>query len=242
MSLYLYCLIDDAIAEDVLLSSAPEGISGSLVTFYSSADFGLLVSDFAGTSVPVTRENVLKHAAVVSAVLPVTTPLPFRFGTLVTEAELESYLSARAAALRAKQDLVRGCVEMSVKIIWDREWTPEQSAAGKSDKPGTSFLVEKRSEILGGEARAAEAKRIAGWLAECLGNAVKDLNLKTNTTEKLLVSAAHLVERGSVERYKAALRSAELERPELHFLASGPWPPYSFANINLEFQTQFGVS
>jgi len=33
-----------------------------------------------------------------------------------------------------------------------------------------------------------------------------------------------------------------VERPELHFLTSGPWPPYTFANIDLEFETQFGVS
>jgi len=32
------------------------------------------------------------------------------------------------------------------------------------------------------------------------------------------------------------------ERPDLHFLLSGPWPPYSFANIELDVKTQFGVS
>jgi hypothetical protein len=242
MSLYLYCLIDDDVtAESVVFSSPSEGISASPVTLFCVGDFNLLVSDFAGTSVPVTRENVLKHAAVVSSVLPETTPLPFRFGTLTTEPELESFLTARSHALRSRQALVRGCVEMSVKIIWDRVWA-EAPATEAPDKPGTAFLVEKRREILGSEARAAEAKKIARWLDERLGDAVRDKAVKTDFTGKLLVTAAHLVGRDHVDEYRARLKSARLERPELHFLASGPWPPYSFANIDLEFKTQFGVS
>ena len=241
MKLYLYCLIDDdATIENVIYSGENEGISGTPVTLFCPGDFALLVSDFAGASVPVTRDNVLKHAAVVSSLLPFTTPLPFRFGTLATESELESFLTARSKVLKAQQELVRGCVEMSVKIIWDREWTEEQSEVEM--KPGTAFLTEKRRQIFGSEARTAEAKKIASWLEDRLGDTVRERDLKTNSTEKLLVTAAHLVERGSLDRYHAALRNARLERPELHFLASGPWPPYSFANINLEFKTQFGVS
>ena len=54
------------------------------------------------TSVPVTRENALAHAAVVRSVLDRTTPLPFRFGTIVTEQQLQSYLSTHRPALENK--------------------------------------------------------------------------------------------------------------------------------------------
>jgi hypothetical protein len=242
MSLYLYCLIDDdAPIESVIFSGPNEGISGSKVTLICVGDFALLVSDFAGASVPVTRENVLKHAEVVGSLLPITTPLPFRFGSLATEEKLESFLDSRSKALQAKQELVRGCVEMSVKIIWDREWT-EDPRTEEPDKPGTAFLAEKRRKIFGSEARAEEAKRIARWLDERVGEVVREKEYKTNNTGKLLVTVAHLVPRDSVDEYKARLKTARLERPELHFLASGPWPPYSFANIDLEVKTQFGVS
>jgi len=242
MKLYLYCLIDDDVSVETVIFTGPrEGISGSLVTFYWVDDFGLLVSDFAGASVPVTRENVLQHAAVVSGLLPETTPLPFRFGTLATAEELESLLNARSKALRDKQAFVRGCVEMSVKIIWDRDWN-EEPQVEETSKPGTAFLAEKRRELIGSEARAAEAKRIARWLEDRLGDAVREKSLKTDFTSKLLVTAAHLVPRDSIDEYRTRLKNAQLERPELHFLTSGPWPPYSFANIDLEFKTQFGVS
>lgn len=242
MKLYLYCLIDDgASVESVIFSGPNAGISGTPVTLFCPGDFALLVSDFAGASVPVTRDNVLKHAAVVGSLLPFTTPLPFRFGTLATEAELESYLAARSKALQAKFEAVRGCVEMNIKIIWDREWT-EETTSHEQLKPGTAFLAEKRREILGSELRGAETKRIASWLEERLGDSIKETRINTDFTDKLLLTVAHLVERSRVEQYRSAVKNARLERPELHFLASGPWPPYSFANIDLEFKSQFGVS
>lgn len=242
MKLYLYCLIDaDVSVESVIFTSPNEGISGSPVTLHLLEDFALLVSDFAGAAVPVTRENVLIHAAVVASLLPETTPLPFRFGTLATKSTLESFVSARSKALKAKQELVRGCVEMSVKIIWDREWT-EETTFHEPLKPGTAFLTEKRRQIVGSELRGAETKRIASWLEERLGESVRETRINTDFSDKLLLTAAHLVEREAIDEYRSRLKNARLERPELHFLASGPWPPYSFANIDLEFKTQFGVS
>jgi len=71
---------------------------------------------------------------------------------------------------------------------------------------------------------------------------VKETCTETNATDKLILVAAHLVERAVVEQYRARVKTAREERPELHFLVSGPWPPYSFANIELEFKSQFGVS
>lgn len=237
MKLYAYCLTEG-------VDSSPEslnGINGAAVRLLSLGDFSLLVSDFTGDTVPVNRDNALAHAAVVRSVLDRTTPLPFRFGTLVTQQQLENYVTTRRDALQSKLELVRGCVEMSVKIIWDRTWT-EEPAVNEPGKPGTAFLIEKRRELHVSGARAEEAKRIAGWLEESLGDAVRVKTFKTNSTDKLLLTAAHLVDRSRVEEYRSRLKTARLERPELHFLASGPWPPYSFANIDLEFKTQFGVS
>lgn len=240
MKLYAYGLTEGLDS----LPQALNGINGAAVYIYKAGDFSLLVSAFSGETVPVNRENVLLHAAVVRSVLDRTTPLPFRFGTLVTDQQLENYVTSRREALQAKLKLVQGCVEMTVRIIWDREWNGGESSSNDDlqTKPGTAFLKEKRRELLGSETRVEEAKRIAGWLEDRLGDAVRESRIETNATEKLLLSAAHLVERGAIDRYRTALKSAQHERPELHFLASGPWPPYSFANIDLEFKTQFGVS
>jgi Gas vesicle synthesis protein GvpL/GvpF len=243
MKLYVYCLVE---GKNELLHSL-QGIAGAPVRLLTRDMFSLSVSDFAGDAVAVTRENVLAHAAVVQSLLERTTPLPVRFGTIVTEEQLESYVSAKHEALRAKLEQVRGCVEMSVKIIWDREWAEEPATNIGQQKPGTAFLSEKRREILGGEARAEEAKRVAEWLEDQIREIVREMEIKTNpigtnATSKSILAAAHLVERDRLDEFRLRVAEARQQRPELHFLVSGPWAPYSFSNIDLEFKTHFGVS
>jgi Gas vesicle synthesis protein GvpL/GvpF len=238
MKLYVYCLMEGL---DELPHSL-QGIAGAAVRLLSLEKLSLLVSDFAGDVVPVTRENALAHAAVVQSVLEWTTPLPFRFGALVTEEQIQSYVVAKYEALGAKLEQVRGCVEMSVKIIWDREWTEEPATNIAHEKPGTAFLSEKRREIVGGEACAQEAKRVAEWLEGQVRRAVREMDFRTNATSKLLLTSAYLVERARLNEFRLRVTEARQQRPELHFLVSGPWAPYSFANIDLEFKTHFGVS
>ncbi|MCA1577529.1 MAG: GvpL/GvpF family gas vesicle protein [Acidobacteria bacterium] len=242
MKLYVYFLAAGIDA----LPHPLRGIAGGEVRLLNAGDFSVVVSDFAGEKVAVNRENVVAHADVVKGVLEHTTPLPFRFGVVVTQAQLESFVTARRDALKARLDLVRGCVEMSVKVISSaNDGKPQRLEAqtnADGDKPGTMFLLEKRRELLGSEARAAEAQAIASWLQTQIAEVVRETRIDTNLTDKLLLATSHLVERGVVKQYRTTLKSARLARPELNFLVSGPWAPYSFANIDLEFKTQFGVS
>jgi hypothetical protein len=238
MRLYVYCLAD---AINALPSLS--GISGARVDLIKVEDFSLLVSEFKGDAAPpVTRENALAHAAVVGSVLNETTPLPFRFGTVPTEEQLRSYITSHRDALEPKLAQVRGCVEMSVKIISNPENTDLEVVDESTQGPGARFLKEKQRELLGSERRGEEAKQIAAWLKSQVEIYVRQEEVGLCPTEKLIVAAAHLVSREQVAEYRGRLTEARKTRPELHFLVSGPWPPYTFSNIELEFKTRFGVS
>lgn len=238
MKLYVYCLAEgvDKIAETI------HGVSGAPVRLVKIEDFSVLVSKLEIDTVPVNRENVLAHAAVVRSVMDQATPLPFRFGTFVTEAQLSSYITTRKPALEAKLAHVRNCVEMSVKIIWEIA-KPEQGEPPVAEQgAGTAFLVEKRRELRGDERRAADAEEVANWLHRSVIGRTRDEQVSLRPNETLMLAASHLVERAQLEQYRQQIAEARENRPELHFLVSGPWPPYSFVNIELEFKTQFGVS
>ncbi|HKN83745.1 MAG TPA: GvpL/GvpF family gas vesicle protein [Pyrinomonadaceae bacterium] len=240
MKLYLYCLLE-GIAQ---LDQLPQGISNAPVRLLPIDDLAVLVSDVDKDAVAVTRETALAHAAVVRSVLDRTTPLPFRFGTLVSEEQLRSYLSTRKPALENDLRLVRGCVEMGVKIIWSisNNDPHEQQLSDEKQGAGSRFLEEKRREILGDEQRPAQATEISGWLHESIGELICDEHVAVRPSEKLVLTAAHLVERNKIRQYREKIAEARASRPDLHFLMSGPWPPYTFANIELEFKTRFGVS
>jgi hypothetical protein len=238
MKLYVYCLAEgiETSAETV------RGVSGAQVRLLKIDDLAVLVSDVETDVVQVSRENVLDHAGVVRSVFDRTTPLPFRFGTLVTEQQLRSYVTTHKPALDAKLAHVRECVEMSVKIIWEVSRGDQHEQRVPTQGPGAAFLAEKRSEILGDEIRAAEAKEISVWLHQSISGLTRDEQVNLRPSERLVLAAAHLVERAKLKQYREKMAGSRENRPELHFLLSGPWPPYSFVNIGLEFKSQFGVS
>ncbi|HEU0252662.1 MAG TPA: GvpL/GvpF family gas vesicle protein [Pyrinomonadaceae bacterium] len=239
MKLYVYCVAEgvESIAETV------RGVSNAPVRLLNIEGLAVLVSNLEADTVPVNRENVLAHAAVVRSVMDSTTPLPFRFGTFVSEAQLRSYLETRKPALETKLAHVRDCVEMSVKIIWELTTeVPGEQQPLAAQVTGTAFLAEKRREILGDERRSAAAKEISTWLHQSLSGLTRDEQVTVRPNEKLVVAASHLVERPRVKQYQDKVAEVHESRPDLHFLLSGPWPPYSFVNIELEFKTQFGVS
>ena len=52
----------------------------------------------------------------------------------------------------------------------------------------------------------------------------------------MLASVFHLVESANTQKYQEIVQEIRNNRPDLSIRLSGPWPPYSFANIELEFK------
>jgi len=239
MKVYPYCFA----AGLERLNSPPLGVSGARVQLLKIEDIVAVVSFCRAKVVSVTQKNALAHSAVVRNVFKQTTPLPFRFGALVTEEDLRSFVKTHRQALKANLAHVRGCAEMNVRVSGPRPNAPPPFEYAQAVGPGTRFLVEKRKEFRGEEWRTAQKAELSGWLAEKVGKLIRDEYINIVPAERaVLARVDHLVERGNVPEYRARMAAAIAERPETRFMVSGPWPPYSFANIELEFSSQFGVS
>jgi hypothetical protein len=239
LSLYAYCLGDELSAGAV---EGVSGVGGARVRVLSLGRIAAVVSDLEDEGLTVTRENVTAHNRVNARVLARVTPLPFRFGTRVAEAELAGYVAANEAALLASLARVRGCVEMGVKIRagekakvkGQKTKEGDEAAAGEEAARvgrGTAFLLAKRREILGDEALMVRAEELAAWLADRLSDLVRETDARLSPSESLVVRAAHLVGRERVAEYQERVRAMGGERGGLQFLTSGPWPPYSFSRI-----------
>jgi hypothetical protein len=242
MKSYLYCVTD----LDPNLKDELGGVDNQIVEVINNRSLFVIASKFESEAVPVTRANVLQHEAIVRNAFSVTTVLPFRFGTLVTEAGLEAYLAARESSLLERLEQVRDCVEMSVKIIWQNSSEGEDSTSIVPDLEGvgagTAFLMSKREELLGDDRVEQEARELEAWLGHGLRDLVRQEQITIEPKQRLVLSASYLIERARLTGYRRELARLQAERKNLHFLSSGPWPPYTFANIDLEFGMRFGVS
>ena len=245
MSLYVYCLCDASEAEAF---EGAVGLGSAPVSILKFGRVAAIVGDMEeGGRVAATGDNVAAHNLVCSRSLAVATPLPSRFGARVTAARLAEYVTANEDALVSVLARVRGCVEMGVKIRDGstnakgesrKAKAGSRNAEGCSEKDGdarvgsgTAFLLAKQREILGDESLKLRAEELAAWLDRRVSGLARESAVRLHPSESLVVRAAHLVERGRLTEYRERVRSLGEERPALQFLTSGPWPPYSFSDI-----------
>jgi hypothetical protein len=237
MGLYVYCLGDG------LSGAAFEGLTGvgrARVRVLELGALSAVVSEAEQDATAVNEENLLAHNRVNAAALAVTTPLPCRFGTRAAPERLAEYVSANGAALAAALARVRGCVEMSVKLMERSEVRGQRSeveseagAAGPGAAgAGTEFLLKKRRELLGEEGARRRAEEAAAWLASGVGELARETAARLSPSEAIILRAAHLVERARAAEYRTRLRSFAAGREDLRLLTSGPWPPYNFSEIS----------
>jgi hypothetical protein len=234
--LYAYCLSDDLKSEDV---TGAAGVEGAMVRVIEVENIKAVVSDLDARRAELTRQNIAAHEAVIRRALSDVTPLPFRFGCVVTQNELEEYVHNHARSLVERLERVRGAIEMSVKVFWDAEAVKrkvdETCAASASESnprgPGAAFLESKRRELKRAAVIKALAEEVAGWLAAEIGDAARQSNIEIVPSRAMALRAAHLVARSRLQDYRARLDKARRARTDIRFLTSGPWPPYSFCKL-----------
>src|SRR5687768_5385489 len=193
MSLYVYCLGDE------LARAAFEGLAGvggAAVRLLNLGRLAAVVSDAGGEPVAVTEENLLAHNRVNAAALAASTPLPFRFGTRAAPERLAEYAASNEEALASALARVRGCVEMSVKLLEKPKGGEKSEAdgggrvAGVDEESaavgrGTAFLLKKRREVLGEEEARRRAGELAAWLASGVGGLARESAVRVNPSEAI---------------------------------------------------------
>ena len=151
--------------------------------------------------------------------------LPARFGeAFADESALANRLAPREREVAEALSLVRGCVQMTLRVFGEPEPSREPEAA-PAGGPGTRYLAARRWEI----ERAHSLPEI-----EPLREALRPL-LRAERIERhkaaspLLGTAYHLVSRGETGAYLATLEAAKERIGGRRVTATGPWPPYAFA-------------
>lgn len=214
MSLYVYCVLPEN-----PFSSPATGLQNEIVRTVEIESLQILVSEFSGSELTPNKQNVLIHERVVESCMEQVTPLPFRFGVVVSEAKLDEFVRVNVATLKADLVKVQGCVEMGLKVM-------VPAVEPESARTGTEFLNSKR--------RIQELQQeTTSWVDAAVVGLVrqKDVSLMQGTASPI-VRIAHLVLRDHLNEYKLRLQDLVRERVDCRFLQSGPWPPYSFISTS----------
>lgn len=218
--IYLYALVDEE-------PSGPlgAGIADEPLRVLPQGKLAAVTGEIQDRPRP-DRETLERQAAVIRRLAGLFGAiLPARFGEIFAdETALANRLAPRESEVSEALSLVRGCVQMTLRVFGDPEPDPGPEAA-PAGGPGTRYLAARRREI----ERAHSLPEI-----EPLRAALRPL-LRAERIERheaagpLLGTAYHLVTRGDAGAYLATLEAAKERIGGRRVAATGPWPPYAFA-------------
>lgn len=153
---------------------------------------------------PANPKTLALHHDVVASTLDAHAVLPFRYGTTVAADEADTWLGAQRPALEAALAQVRGCVEMSVKLLrLDSGIDPPRG-------PGERELRALAEQLVG---RAG----VEPWRYRPAGSG-----------GNVIASVAFLVPRTDLAEFLARIAPIASRATGVAVVPTGPWPAYSF--------------
>jgi alkylhydroperoxidase/carboxymuconolactone decarboxylase family protein YurZ len=229
LPIYLYCLLR-AIAEP-----PPQlpGIDGLLVRAVDLGGVGAWVSDTPVAAMVPTPERARRHDQVVRAALERETPLPARFGQIVTdEAALADAVSSRRAAFEAALERVAGTVEMTVRVLAagaaEAASGSSVSESGKGTMTGRDYLERVAAAQRQERNLLAEQEIVRVRVSSAVQALVRAELFRGAAPGSSMTTISHLVSRENIDAYRSALLVLRNEERALAIMVSGPWAPYSF--------------
>lgn len=221
------------------------GGKGAPVRTIEFGDLVAVVSDVPGFHFDLTRDNLLEHQRVLDEILDRSDVLPFSFGTVAASDDevREMLLQGGFEALHEQLDSVRGCIELQLKVVWNRERLfaeiAEENEEVRSLRDAVPRLPSDQAavaKITLGQLTQAEIELKSEWEAERIIEALSplavDVLTSPNLTDTMLLSAAFLVERARESEFDRAVNEiGEANAGRLVFSYVGPLPAYSFIDI-----------
>jgi len=179
------------------------------------------------------------HHRVIETIARQTPVAPLRMATILwDEPGVVALLEANRSSFTQVLERIRGREEWGVKAYATAIEPPEQAGpVASAGGPGTAYLARQRAQR--DRSRLANQLRadLAQQLHEVLTSHSVDARLYptqdprlSGRTEPMALNAAYLVPAGDVESLRVA--AAEFECPSLRVELTGPWAPYSFANLD----------
>ncbi len=216
-------------------------------------DVVAVVSTFNGSRLSKTADELWRHEEVVEALMRDRAVVPVRFGSLLPSPQRVRDLVCRAyGALVADIERVRGQVEIGMRFLTAIEHgapegtaaVPEAVQAGADHRPTTSLerLTPSRTgpgsaylwARLVSERGLRDQQRAKLTLVreayELLASHANASRLNDEPDDRRGTSAAFLVPRERIGRFREIVDDVAQAHPELALLCTGPWPPYSFVN------------
>lgn len=175
--------------------------------------------------------NVQAHNDVVEAALTeVVTPVPLRFGQWSADPEVfETVVREKAEWYHERLQAFSGALEFGIRVAAPDKPPLARLVRVPQAVTGMEYMNALRANTVAARAEKEEAERVRAAVAALMADLVREERSEEPRTQHGMVTIAHLVGRSHFEEYRIRAATLRDRFPDLRFLVSGPWVPYSFA-------------
>ena len=233
--LYLYALIAPLDG----LPEAVRGIDKAPLWMVEAGGLSAVVSTLPPGEVLPTPRRLWQHEQVVEALMTQAAVVPLRFATLMPdEAAVAQCLAERKAGIVQDLERVQGCVELSLRVV-RMALPPSPRVAGDglpcpdllaSEKNGRTFEIAYRAARLQRDALRRREESVGEMINRSLCEHAVDHVYQVQPGAGAIVRASYLVEASRLRAIKNTVYRLMAAHRHLHFLCTGPWPPYHFVH------------
>jgi len=236
MAQYLYCLVRGQGERD----GFPTGVEGAVISSIRVREVVACVSDVTNDLHRLSVADVLAHHAVVDHALSCfPAVLPCRFGTVAaSHAEAVALLEARYSRLVESLDVLQGSVEISIKVLLPGNALPtDNSREARSEvgaTQGMRYLLRRRTQYRRVQCFEAQTEQLKQALQAATSPFIEAIRVERTPLAKGSMATFHcLLKRTQLESFKQHYHRWQRGYPHMRFLYTGPWPPYTFAALDL---------
>lgn len=225
MPTYLYCIIPAAYEPP---AASRRGVDAAPVRELSASGLAAWVSDVPDPVMAPSVSRARAHDDVVRDAMARATPVPARFGqVLAGDDQVAALLGERRESLLESLERVRGCVEMTVRILLAGQTNAPGPAPRES---GSAYLrwVRERQHVRQAVSDQAEFLRRGVARAVEEAGVVREIVWATVAPGARSLEAAHLVPRTLIARHRDVVRTTVERDHRMKVMLSGPWAPYTF--------------
>lgn len=174
----------------------------------------------------IKAHNQVVEAAVTDAV----TPVPLRFGQWAAETEpFDRVISEKANWYEERLAKFAGGLEFGIRVASPERQAPARDVRAIPAESGVEYMRRLQDRAKATAAAQGESVRIRERITEVMRAVVREELFEDARTPHGIVTVAHLVSREDFDEYHERASTLRDAFPELRFLVSGPWVPYSFA-------------
>ncbi|MFD2081187.1 Gas vesicle synthesis protein GvpL/GvpF [Actinopolymorpha cephalotaxi] len=248
--LYLFAIVGSTAVD---LSGLPGIAGGDSPRLVGSGDLAAVVTDVPLSALDVREEEVtedgrlarmaMDHDTVIRAVFEQTPALPLRLATVVGDEDAaRRLLEERSAEIRDLLARLAGHQEWGVRLRREGA-APDANTERERDRaarPSGRDYLQARREALRASQEQRHAVRQAGdevyrALAEHATDATR---LSGGGAADLLLNATYLVPIAATQEFRDVVEkyATDLAAGGVQVELTGPWPPYSFAQVTIGSQ------